>query len=346
MSLKELQANVAADAALHLPDISYDSNSHDHSVEFEALPLSTLLDENEADVAGLRIATNRQDPETAESLAYMFTPWSRSQLLSLLGTREKWFSFVGLSRQVEELNARLHGLHNYRLRTMRAVDEDFPVRLIRGLVSSQYVEISNVSIMEAVVAKAAPGSMALRAHSGISDRAFYSYIVSPTPITIPGTSFFAYPGAVVKNSEVGYTSLWVIPALIMRAHDAPVVIEAKYVLKRIHRGQVDLAAIFEDAFTKCAATWADLVTQIPALAAKTYGTEDAAVAVMERLLASTVAKKEFILNCTRKYKAGSRRHTALDIFEATTETCEELIDRDETYAVGAIAGAVLYKLLF
>ncbi len=345
MSLTELQASVLADAALHLPDIKYDINSNEHSVKFEALELSALIGEDESDAAGLRIMTDRQDPQVMQSHAYAFTPWSRSQLLSLLGAREKWFSYVTLERQVEELGARLHALQDYRIRTMQAVDDGFPVRFIRGLVSSQYVEIPNTAIMEAVLEKA-PISMALRGYSGISDRAFYAYIISPTPITIPNTSFFAYPGAVVKNSEVGYTSLWVIPMLITKRLGVPVVFESEHVLKRIHRGRAELPALFEEAFTQCSSVWADLTTKIPVLASKNYGTEDDAIATMQRLLLSASAKKEFVAQCSTTYKTKQRRHTALDIFEAITETCAELVDRDETYAVGAIAGAVLHRLMF
>ena len=346
MSLTELQDSVLADAALHLPDIKYDVNSIEHRVTFETLLLSSLIDENERDVAGLRIVTDLQDAEAMQSFAYAFTPWSRSQLLSRLGTREKWFSLVTLERQVEELNARLHGFQNYRIRTMRAVDDGFPIRLVRGLVSSQYAEISNVDIMEAVITKAEPTSRVLRGCSGISDRAFYAYIMSPEPITIPNTSFFAYPGVVVKNSEVGYTSLWVIPTIVTSLRGVPVVIESAQILKRIHRGQADLLRLFDEAFSACAGVWAAYATKIPTLAAKAYHSEDVALATMERLLLSASARREFIGRCSTAYKAKPRRHTALDIFEAITEACAELVDRDETYSMGAIAGAVLHKLTF
>lgn len=346
MSLKELQDSVAADAALHLPDIYYDSNSSDHDVKFESLLLSSLLDEDEADVAGIRITTDRQDPQKLHHAPYMFTRWSRSQLLSLFGTREKWFSLVSLDRQVDELNARLHAFSSYRIRTMRAVDDDFPVRIVRGLVSSEYAEIKNTEIMDAIVSKAHPDSKILRLHSGITDRAFYAYVMAPTPITIPGTTFFGYPGAVVKNSEVGYTSLWVIPTLVMKHHGAPIVLESKHVLKRIHRGKTDLNEAFEAAFSACAVVWADMTTRIPQLASKTYGNEADALAALERLLEGAGSKRDLIARSTAAYKAKLRTHTALDIFEAIVEACAETIDRDEVYDAGAIAGTVLYKLLF
>lgn len=346
MSLKELQDSVVADANLHLPDIYFDINSADHTVKFESLLLSSLIDEQESDVAGMRISVDRQDPTKFRHDPYMFTRWSRSQLLSLLGTRERWFSLVGLDRQVDELNARLHAFESYRIRTMRAVDDDFPLRIVRGLVSSEYAEIKNVDIMEAVVAKAPEESQALRRHSGITDRAFYAYIMSPTPITIPKTSFFAYPAAIVKNSEVGYTSLWVVPALVMKHFGTPVVFESKHVLKRVHRGKPDLPALFEKAFTDVAATWADMSTQIPHLVNRTYADEAEALEAMRRILDGTNASKDLSTKSADAYRSKVRLHTALDIFEAIVEACATYTDRDELYDVGAIAGTVLYKLLF
>lgn len=344
MSLKELKGNVDADAALHLPDLIYDVNSDDHSLRFEPVPLSTLLGEEEQDAVGAVIERDRNTNKQEDK--YVFTRWSRSQLLSLLGTKEKWFSFVGLERQADELNARLHGMTNYNFRTQSAVDDNFPVKLIRGLVSREYADIPNTEIMKAVVDTVPEASMALRHASGITDRAFYAYIISPTPITIPNTKFFAYPGAVVKNSEVGYTSLWVIPSLVVKAMGVPIVMESRAVLRRIHRGKVDLPAKFKEAFEKCAASWTDMASKIPVLASKSYLSEDDAVATMERLLSSCLSRKDFIDLCRDTYRSQTRSHTALDIFEAITEACASYTNRDESYEVGAIAGAVLYRLVF
>ncbi len=343
MSLKELQADVVADAALHLPDVIYDIQSNDHHMKFEAIPMSTHL-EGEDDVVGLRIAMNQQQDPTERS--YLFSRWSRQQLLSLLGTKERWFSFVDLDRQASELNTRLHALGGYNFRTAKAVDEDFPVRFVRGVVSSFYADIPNTEIMEAVVARMPEDAVALRLYSGLTDRSFYAYVLSPSPITIPGTSFFAYPGAVVRNSDVGYTSLYVIPMLVLRMNGAPVVLESRAVLKRIHRGKINLSVKFEEAFAKCASMWADLATKLPYLASKSYHSADATVTAMSSLLTSALATKEFIQKCRHAYLLSPRQDTALDIFETITEVCATYSDRDDNYTVGAIAGAVLFKLLF
>ena len=344
MSLSDLKGSVDADAALHLPDLVYDVAGTTHSLNFNIVPLSEILGPEEKDVVGLRIDRDRDTNPRSDN--YIFTKWSRSQLLSLMGTKEKWFSFVGQEREAEELNARLHALNRFKLRTMRTVDSDFPAYVVRGIVSAEYADIPNTDIMKSVVETVPENSMALKYHSGLTDRAFYAYIMSPTPITIPNTTFFGYPGVVVKNSEVGYTSLWVIPSLVLRKHGAPIVIETKAVLRRVHRGKIDLSAKFAEAFKSCAATWTDMASKIPGLVQASYGTEDAAVAHMERLLARCNAKKEFSALCSSTYRSQQRAHTGLDIFEAITEACATYSDRDESYEVGAIAGAVLYLLVF
>lgn len=345
-SLAELKANVDLEASLHLPDLVYDITKDDKRIKFDVLALSEMLAEYESDVIGARITIGNEEK------LYTFSKWSRSQLLTLLGAREKWFSRVPLSRQADELNARLHVMNSYNFRTMRALDEDFPLRFVRGLVSAEYADIPNTEIMDAIIAKAPADAMVLRGPSGISDRAFYAYVVVPSPITIPNTTFFAYPAAVVKNSEVGYTSLYVIPGILMlkwagRLNDViPVVLESKAVLKKIHRGKIDLAARFEQAFTECASMWSGMSSKIPTLATKAYPTDDATISAMRNLLLSSHAQKDFVEKCVKLYKSAQRTQTALDIVNVIAEVCAEINDRDEQYIVGAIAGAVLYKLMF
>ena len=339
MSLTELRTDVDNDARLHLPDFVYDYESADRRLKFEVVPLNTYLP-GENDVVGIRMTVEGDQAE------YVFSEWSRQQLLSLLGTKERWFSFVTEERQAEEMNARLHALTGYNFRTSKAVDDDFPVRFVRGIVSRYYTDIPNADIMAAVVEKMPEGTMALRKHSGLTDRAFYAYLLSPTPITIPGTRFSAYPGMVVKNSDVGFTSLYVIPMLVSAAHGIPVVMETEKILKRIHRGQVDLHEKLAEAFNKCAVLWSDLSQKLPRLAAKKYTSADDAVAAMERVLTASLATRSFIQRCSSAYNKQPRQHTALDIFDAISEVCAEVTQRDESYSAGAIAGAVLYRLLF
>ena len=339
MSLTELRTDVDDDARLHLPDLAYDYDSTEHRLKFDVVPMDRYIP-GEEEAVGVRLTVNGEESE------YLFSEWSRQQLLSLLGTRERWFSFVTSAKQAQELNDRTHALTGYNFRTSKAVDEDFPVRFVRGIVSRYYTDIPNSDIMAAVVDKMPEGTMALRHHSGLTDRAFYAYLLSPTPVTIPGTRFYAYPGMVVKNSDVGFTSLYVIPMLVSSAHGTPVVLETKTILKRIHRGQIDLREKLAEAFDKCSLLWSDLSQKLPHLASKKYATSDDAIEAMERVLTSAGATRAFIQKCQSAYKKAPRGHSALDIFDAISEVCAEVTQRDDSYTSGAIAGAVLFRLLF
>lgn len=337
MSLQELKTDIDDDAALHLPDYQYDPENS--SMDFKVLPMSTLIP-GEPDTVGVRIVRGEDGAD------YMLSDWARQQLLALLGAREKWFSYVDLERQAEELNQRRHALSTFRIRTAKAVDSDFPVRFVRGVVSNVYMDIPNTEIMSVVVEKMPPEARALRLFSGLTDRAFYAYLLTPTAITIPGTSFFAHPGVVVKNSDVGYTSLYVIPMMVIRGSLAPVVFASKTILKRIHRGKVDIDTEFASAFTKSASLWADFQAQIPRLAGKQYIDMDDAVRAMRGLLVAAESTKELIHQCTTAYRAAPRKHTALDIFEVVSEVCAKTANRDDGFLTAAIAGSVLFHLVF
>jgi hypothetical protein len=342
MSLTELRDNVAVDAAHHHADVIYDPASTLYNLSFRIIPMQTLIDEQEKDVVGLTI-----DYTEHGHRAHMFTRWSRQQLLAFFGTREKWFGFVGLEREAEELNARASGLAGYRIRTMRPFDDSFPVHIVRGLVSAEYADIPNTNIMEAIVQKMPSEACALRHYSGITDKAFYAYVFSPEVIGIPGTAFLAHPGALVRNSEVGYTSLSITPMLVT-AQGQPIVVKEHVLLRRVHRGRnLDLPDVFEHAFGRCSVLWQDMGRKILTLTSKKYASIDEAVATMERLLIRAEAKKEFVAACSARYRTARAKpgHTALDIVENITEVCMEHTDRDENYELSSIAGAVLFRLI-
>jgi len=347
MSLKELQDSVAFDAALHHPDIIYDPVGSNHNMYFSVVPMRELIDEREQDIVGLTIETDLADPSSYNSRSHMLTKWSRHQLLAFFGVREKWFSFVELDRQAEELNARVSALSGYCVRTMRPYDDDFPVHVVRGLVSAEYVDIPNTAIMEAVVARMPPDSVALRYASGITDRSFYAYVMSPNLIGIPGTKFHAHPTVLIRNSEVGHTSLSVTPALV-NANGQPIVAKEHMMLRKVHRGRdLDLRKLFEAAFAKCATLWEGMAEKIPLLVSKTYTFADGVV-VLQRMLHRAEAKKEFIFACEQHMKKTFHANTtitALDLVETITEVASGYTDRDENYEISAIAGAVLFRLV-
>lgn len=302
-----------------------------------------LDEEDETGAVGLKITFREQGNE--DQYSYYFTEWSRQQLLSLLGVREHWFNLVSRETQLTELNARLHALNDRQIRTMKAA-EGYNVRYVRGLVSRQYADLPNVSIMDAVMAEAAPDTEVLTKASGLTDRAFYAYLQSPRQLSIQGTTFACNPGVLIRNSDVGYTSLYVIPYLGLNTTQNPAVLEKKTLLKRIHRGNIDLPSEFRGAFAKAALLWSDIEAKLPVLTATTYASEDVAVGVLVKLLASAGAREGFTQKCVTTYKRSTRKHSALSVFEAVSETCAQYLTNDDRYTENALAGAVLYELLF
>ncbi len=285
------------------------------------------------------------DPDETEgpSYPYIFTRWARSQLLSHLGTREKWFASVTLRQQADELNQRRHTFAKHKFRLMTAGDG---ARIVRGLVSSVYAEIADTEVMEAII-ELLPNGEVLSHYSGKTDRAFYAYVVSPQKLTIPNTNFEAYPGVVLKNSEVGYTSLWVIPTLWFPRYGSVAIFTSMPAYKRIHRGKVeDLKEDFSAALVKAATVWGDLDSKLSALSKLTYVDEDEATKEMKRMLLLAGSSKLFAFRCEQAYQvARNTVHNGHAVFDAVMTTAQKQSGEDDLHDHSAVAGALLLKLM-
>lgn len=275
----------------------------------------------------------------------LFTDWCRSQLLSHLGTREKWFATVTKSQQAHELTKRVHTFAKHRLRIMRSLESD--VFILRGLVSEVYAEIPDTDIMAALLSLM-PEGKCIGASSEKTQRALYVYAVSSqTPIGLRG-QFMGYPGVLLKNSEVGYTSLWMIPFLYVHTSEGlrPLVFRNKHLLRRIHRGSVaDLRKDFEDALAKLSAVWGPITERLGRLRNITFATEDEAVERLRNELTALKATKGALLDYERTYRAtGSTVHDGLAILQAVLTTSRGST-ADAGYDEAELAGALLLRLL-
>lgn len=335
--LSTLHEKIAEFASRCLPNyLCSTAKTVEDRLHFEALD----LDDTTTDLTGLEISLN------VGGTPHLFTEWSRGQLLTHLGTREKWFQHVDKTTQAQELGNRIHTFDTHCLRLMKTKDPR--INLVRGLVSAQYAEIEDTKIMDAMVALAPQGRY-VSGLSGKTDRAFYSYILgSDQPIGIPGT-FWGYPGAVIKNSEVGYTSLWVIP-FVYATYDnktfTPVVLRDQVQLKRAHRGsQRALRLALDGALAKTKAVWAPLQARLTALRNTTYATEDEAVIRMRSLLGSLKLTQGNILACEHAYRrANFARHDGTTILRAVMESSVNS-SLDTRYDEAEVAGALLLRLL-
>lgn len=336
--LTSLAKRVEDFAALCLPDFIY-TDAETRDMAFVELDIAPFVGEPHPEVlAALSMRDERIMP-------YAFTRWSRSQLLSHLGAREKWFEHVTRTQEVAELNVRIHALRNFMFRTMKSFDSP-DLYLVRGIVSSKFGDLPDTSIMKSIT-ELMPDGYVVSSYSGKTDRAFYAYAITGDKIGIPGTSFSGFPGVVLKNSEVGFTSLWVIPMLYLADYGVPVVFKKQAVLRRIHRGNAsNLTKRFEEALQKTSVLWGPIEEKLSKLRTITYSSEDAAVASMREMLESSGAEKLFQYRCETKYRSAAHTvHDAFRVFEAILANVKAEDNQDDAYISSELAGGVLMQLI-
>lgn len=314
-------------ADTYLPDFVY---GHDTIHDLVFVPRNNHI-----------VAQIRQDGRDAY---YHFTDWSRHQLLAQMGAKEKWFRHVPRETEAHELNLRLGVLKGQMFRLM-AEDPSEDDRVVRGLVSKEYSDIRDILILNQLV-EHMPGGQAVRSSSGMSQCAFYTFAVQDAPFEIPNTQLRGFPGMIVRNSEVGFTSLWVVPTLWSPGRRYPVVFEREPLLRRVHRGNVDLPVIFGSALARAKAVWGSLQEKLQALSDIRYPTEDLALGAIEGLVVRAGGMKWMSKAAREAYK---RAHHAVHSGEAILQAIMDVVDAekdpDRAYTVAAIAGAVLIALV-
>ncbi len=339
LPLKTLASRVKEFADMCCPDFIYQDASY--------MSFSEAKIEEDSDRTVISLLY--QTPSDDKPFQHVFTKWSRAQVLSHVGVRDKWFEPVNTKDAVEELNKRLGPMRDHMVRSMRSFDHT-DIRLVRGFVSKHYADIADTAIMDALLALEPDGKILSR-YSGKTDRASYVYMVSGDMIRIKGTPWGGLPGVVVKNSEVGYTSLWVIPALFTAGINlTPLVMEKSAYLRRIHRGDVnDLADQFKEALEKAASVWGPMEKKVEVLHGIMYAGLNELIAVMNDLLLSVGAPKSFSRRCEQIYRANANSaptlHTGASMLGAILEYVRETTNQDDAFTVAATAGAVLLKLL-
>lgn len=279
---------------------------------------------------------------------HMLTPWSWQQLHSHVGVRKKWFQVVMPEQRVKELQARLPVFEGFMVRTMRTSDTP-DLHLVRGLVSSRYGDIPDTDILAALIKSMGDDGHAVRYHTGKTDRALYVYAVTGEILGVPGTKLQALPGVVIRNSEVGFTSLWAIPMLYFPSSRTSVVFERDKVFRRIHRGSAgDLKADFDQAISTISRMWGPLTEKLRRLVTITFHTQEDAINKMTDAITASGGSKLFALRCAQKYAAaGNNAHSGLTIFGAVEDYVSSMgtVDKNAVYSRAAVAGGVLMWLL-
>ena len=277
---------------------------------------------------------------------HLTTPWSRSQLLRHMGTKEKWFSSVPHAVQADEFNARRHLFDGQILKLMRdPMAKDSDVRVVRGLVSQYYKDIPNTLVMELLLESAGDCS-ASAAWSGISDRAFYCAMVVDQPLPGMFGESTMYPGAIIRNSEVGSTSLWVVPALHFPAFGVVVPAESLGTYRRAHRGKnLDIVGEFSSVIHNLSNLWLPVVEKLKQLESLGLPNELAALDLAEKV--ATGAPKYLIHRIKQIYKKHHHpKHNAAQVLDAALEACRDTLPTlDLKYVRGALAGSIMLHLI-
>ncbi len=329
-----MQSRVEAYANQCLPDFYYSKSVETHLV--------FAVDRPHSDIEHV-VCAIREDGGNSMPL-YHLTEWSRLQLLSHLGTKEKWFEWVSKDVQAHELNIRLPLLHGRVFRTVR--DEVDPnSRVVRGIVSNRYTDIPDTTILE-TLATLMPGAQVLKAISGQTQRALYVFAMRDEPFELPGTTFHGFPGVIIRNSEVGFTSLWAVPTLWFPHYRHPIVLAQEPLLRRTHRGTVDLAQELQDALQKAKATWDSQREKLRRLAEIVFPDEVTTLDAIRALILKCAGTARMSERVCSFYKAKHHHtHTGAGVLDAMLEHLQVEEDTDASYDAAAIAGAVLVNLL-
>lgn len=276
---------------------------------------------------------------------HTFTIWARQQLLSHLGTREKWFERVTLEDQARELHRRIHVLDEHVIRRMKTYEN---INYVRAMVSKSYTDIPDAEIMEALCA-VLPDGDSLKTYSGKTHRGLYAYCITRGTELGISRDITGHPGAIVINSEVGATSLWVVPFFLWvnaNGFVAPVALRKQPLLRKVHRGKYNLLKpALTQALDDLKDVWGPLRKRFDALLARTYPDEKAALEKLEKALTTAGKTKRFIGAVSTTYSAANNSaHNGFTILEAVLKTCATT-NLDLRYDDAEVAGYLLLHLL-
>lgn len=332
-----LEKKVSDYQNLCLPDVFLDE------IDYTFEGAATVVAGNSGDRVILRTATG----------GYAFARWARSQLLTRVGTREKWFTPVDVHTAATELNLRKKSLSGQRLRARTVPGSD--VHLVRGMVSRLYSDLPDTTVVSVVSEITQNAYSVLRGGSTKSETSLYCYLVSPSYFHIAGTDAYILCGALVRNSEVGYTSLWVTPFHAWIYPDASgkvtrstirIACQASASVRKPHRGLTDSEI---RSFLKTALDNSPLQPgvakvlkrSLAALAALQYSDEEAALAAGLRGLRTVGAPTTFMRTFEARYRAaGHVDHTGVTVYETVLSQCSDVLGADDAYKASAIAGAL------
>jgi len=276
---------------------------------------------------------------------HILSEWAERQLYTHFGVRPKWFSYVESPQQAMELNLRLHSTPNHKFRTLRAPEADF--FMVRGFVSPVYADVPDTKILDSLL-KAFGGADRARVipGAGKTDQCLYAHVISADAVALPTASGGVFAGLTVMNSEVGYTSVRVVPVMYWDWCGLVVPIPSGKLFKRIHRGNFDnLVEDFSAAMEANKRYVGDVSDMMKALEGVVFPAEDDAADAMYRAIVSARGTRGFAQSCKTAYSHGQFRvHNGVTIVETVAKVAAEALTQDEQFTLASIAGAVAVHL--
>lgn len=329
MSLENLRDDLQEYESTCLPDYE-DFSAGD--IRFRAL----------VDTPDVQACLHGRNPE-----AHNFTDWSRKQLLSLMGVRERWFDMVDPGTEASELQYResLGALKRYKLRLRQ--DPGYGIPEIRGIVSQHYTAINDTEVLERVQETLPPDSYrVLGQYTRKEEHITHIFLVLREPIGVDnGLQGFA--AVTIRNSEVGASALNIGTSLVIPLGYNLVPIwtnRANY--RRVHKGsKKTLLTDFEIAAHDASTAGQDIVAKSARLEQIVFDTEDKAKVFIEDTLKRYRAPKGLISRSKEAYFTRSQRPTGMDVVKAIVSAISANHTVDATHTEGTIAGAVLFRLI-
>ena len=286
--------------------------------------------------------------------SYLLTSWARTQLNTLMGTRDKWFDFVDSQTEADERIKRIEVLEDKRLLLSRGPEEDDP-GLVRGIVSRGYKDIPYTFIMKCLFdcLPAAGASEFSTKWSFIDYKYLHVLHVSSEVLSLPGSKVEWRPGILIRTSEVGASSVNIYPALALGRALTPVVFkDGKHAFRRIHSGGKDneLKEAFEEGIYNASQFFRDPKgLRIMRLKEIEYEDVDAGIKEIQRACDTVGLTKRFLDDLSTRYQEVVGKgaiNTAVTILLCIQQMANEYLNTDQDLALKMPewTGALLFQL--
>lgn len=275
----------------------------------------------------------------------ILTPHTLAQLLSTLGVRSKWFRQAPAQQMVDEISQRNHLLQSQMFKIVALGDG----LIARGLVSKSYTSVDDTDVVDAIRAKYPTGVKVNAAGSFKTHESMNLVMYSRNNLVIPGSRAKVRAATVVRNSEVGTTSLWIIPALCIN-DSAPVILKSKAILRRSHRGSSrQMRAALGDALDKAAVFHEGLASKMHLLT-HTLGDISTVLDFLDGLHVRFKATKAVTLKFKQGFEklhksSGKKVYTLFDVLDSVVVTLSTLPKGEGMSGAADLAGGLFAHAL-